>query len=225
MFLSNRRKIWLLSCFCVLIFEGCGSSGGDGNGNVQPNTETKGPFPFSTREPGVYQGDFVITSGGPEDHCFVARKGEIWRIDYFTAGENDRSEIKTDQLYDVDRRRKIYAIMAGPTENHFDDAAKDLFTGKERYQFDEAVGDTGVIKYKMRRGEDVKDEILISVDQASGMIVREEFLSSGADKGNQASFVYEVRNLSQIVDDNLFQIPADYRKVTPNEFFAANKSK
>src|SRR6478672_10101068 len=100
MFLSNPRKTLLLTCVFAFVFGGCGGAGK----NVQPGTgePIKTKFPFAVTEPEVYQGDFVVSVGGVEDRCHLARKGDKWRIDYFNGEEKSRSAMRTDQLYSID---------------------------------------------------------------------------------------------------------------------------
>src|SRR5690349_2023443 len=110
MFLSNPLKILIVSCLCVFLLDGCGSSTADGGHDVSLAGDTKGKFPFSTQEPREYQGDVFITNGGSVEHCYLARKGDKWRIDYFAGNQMSRSAMRNDQLYSLDHRQKIYSV-------------------------------------------------------------------------------------------------------------------
>lgn len=218
MFLSNLRKSFLSLGLCVIILQGCGSTSTSETVPVAAPVETTSEFPFSTKEPEVYQGDIVI-NGREADRTFVARKADLWREDQYRDGSLWLSELFTDKRYSIDHTRKIY-VEEGPSENgveSFTDSPLHVFRGKEFYQFDEIGREGTTVRYKVRTNKYMPDEILIDVDTASGMIVRQEFRSPG-ESPEQASYVYELRNLKIGVDGSIFALPSSYRKVTSAEF-------
>ena len=225
MFLSNPRLFFLLAIFWMTIFQACGPSQTNENKPVSLTDDSNSEFPFSTHEPEVYQGDFVVTYGKTEDHKYLARNGDKWRIDFFRNNEPSQTQIKTDRLYYIDHQRKVYATTpengntvagSGP----FGDIGSNLFRGKEYREFDEIGRDGSLVRYRVRPTDDMKDDIVISVDAPSGMIVREEFRGGAGqtDEGSQPDYIYDVRNLKFEVDDSVFAIPAGYRKVTWKEY-------
>ena len=225
MFLSNPCLFFLLFVPCLLLFQACGASPTNDNRTVSVNGISS-DFPFSTREPEVYQGDFIFRHGQVEDKWFVARKGGFGRLDFFENGELSHSRITADNIYFIDHKRKVYFVpeedkaLRLPQFDSFGDMAHSFFLGKEYREFDEIERANGIVKYKVKKTAGSKDEILISIDETSGLMVRQEFASSDErDKnGSQPALVYEVINLKTVVDDSVFSVPVGYRKVARDEY-------
>lgn len=210
--LSNERKYFLLTCFCGLILTACGGSPISNNAVSAP--EMPGEFPFSTKEPAVYQAEIVATGDGVEKKWLVARDGERWRIDFSENGQPSRTRLRLDVVYSIDHKRKIYTVAetSGETVSGLTDR---FFKGKEYRKFEKIGTENGITKYRILNKNN-QGEIVISVNDGSGMMVREEFLS--ATGSATPSFVYEIRNLKMNIDEGTFVIPAGYRKVTVNEY-------
>lgn len=221
MFLSNPRLFLLVTLFCVAFFEGCGSAQPSANKDISLTGETGNEFPFSTREPEIYQGEFVVITGKNEDRSFLARKGDRWRMDIFRGGERWLTQLKTDKLYAIDHAKKTYAATpetANARDNGPNDMTANFFRGKEYREFDEIGREGDLIRYKVRETDASNTAVMITIDQKSGLMVRQEFRDSGADAGSPAAFVYEMRDLKLEVDDGIFSIPAGYRKVSWDEY-------
>jgi len=222
MFLSNPRSFLLLALFCATFIQACGSSPSNAIGPVSLTVETKGEFPFSTREPEVYQGDFFQSDGINESHHFVARKGNRSRYDRFRIGPW-RTEIMNEAFYTIDHERKIYteqSITPGSPEvgeKHIG-ITNSFFLGKEYREFDDLGHEGGLRKYKVRQKDAAKGEVFIYIDEPSGMIVRQDFTIGNGEAGAKRNFTFEIRNLKLEVDDGVFQVPVGYRKVSQAEF-------
>ncbi len=222
MFLSNPRNPFLLALFFATLFQACSSSGANTNKLISLTAETKSEFPFSTIEPDVYKGEVVVTTGQLEKKWFVARRADQWRLDVVGANGPVISQLKTDRLYQIDHRKKLYAAddAAESDPAPINELTANIFRGKEYRDFDDLGRDGALRKYKIRETESSKGDILIYVDEASGIIVRQEFFEGKADD-NQVSYVYEIRNLKLDVDGSVFAIPAGYRKVSWDEYRAS----
>lgn len=223
MFLSNPRKLLLLIGLLAIILQACGGSQSDQNNDFSSTGATVREFPFSTREPDVYQADIVLNDGVAETRYFVARKGERWRFDTFRGSERSMSEIRSDKFYKLDHRRKIYTadnIESGSASaiGGFAGAMSIYFRGKRYREFEDLGREGGLRKYKVKESADSKETVLIFIDEANGMMVRQEFLSEKGEGGQQPRFTYELRDLKLEVADEVFSIPGGYRKVTADEF-------
>lgn len=223
MFLSTKRKSFLLIAFCLTVLQACGSSQTAENKEVSLGVEAKSKFPFLAKEPEIYQGDLIMSNGKSEDRWFVARKGDKWRYDVFRGAEL-WSQIRSDKLYYVDHRKKVYWEMSSHDNSngdpgHFGDLTRIFFKGEEHREFDEVGRENGLIKYKVRENSQSAGEILIYIDAASGIMVRQEFITKTGEKNPESpiSFVYEIRNLKLDVDDGVFDIPQEYKKVAAAE--------
>lgn len=221
MFLSNLHKPFLLAVVCLMLMQGCGSCGStptNDNSAITVIPVSKSEFPFTTKEPEVYQGVQVI-NGNEADRTYIARKGEHWRYDHFRDGSPSITELRTDKWYLLNHSRKIYAEEPPNAGNNLASVGFDYFKGKEHLDFDVVGREGGILKYKVRETKYMMDEILIYVDEASGMIVRQEFAGKGpGEESVQPSFVYEMRNLKLDVEDAVFALPDGYRKVSAKEF-------
>ncbi len=215
MFLSNPGKFLFLVIFCIVFFQACGGSTVNENKPVPFAADSKGEFPFSTKEPEMYQGDFVVATGQFEKKWFVARKGDRWRFETYRDGGPSFTRLKTDKLYLIDHIRRIYTEdkerLSG--EAFFYDLKYNFFKAKEYFEFEELEAGDNLVKYKVRQTDHMNDEVLIFIDKASGMMVRQEFNGGGAAGRN---YVFEIRNLKLVVDDSIFAIPEGYRKAAPN---------
>ena len=218
MFLSNPVKYFLFVCFFALSLQACGSSQSNVNAPVDLNLPATGEFPFSTKEPEIYQAVLFVESGAFRDKWFVARKNAVWRIDFFDNGEQTRTQINTDAIYQIDHKRKVYTANSENTGT-LSDLTDKFFRGKEYRKFEETGREGDLVKYKIA-GAAGKGDVLISVDEKTGVMMRQEFLASGSES---VPFVYEVKDLKFDVDDSVFQIPAGFRKVTAEEYRTLTK--
>lgn len=212
MFLSNPCQSFLVFAVCLLFLQACGGSQPKENKDISLTGETGREFPFSTKEPEVYQGDLVTISGDVQDHYFVARKGDKWRYDVFRGAERSMSQIRADKLYGVDHQKKTYweIPQQSPAASDARDMTRNFFRGHEYHDFDEIGREGTFIKYKVRDPGEAKGDVVITIDTASGVIVKHEFMSQGKQTPD---FVYEVRNLKIEVEDSIFDIPQGYKKV------------
>jgi hypothetical protein len=206
MFLSNPRKLLVLSVFIAAFLTACGGGAPQPNRQISLAGDEPSEFPFSTKEPEQYQADIVITTGEKEDKFFIARNGVKWRMDFFESGQPVASEMNSDNRYSIDHKQKSYTIAAGgPLTVRADDMARSFFRGKKYRDFEDLGGDGAIKKYRVVSDN---DNIVISIDVASGLIVKEEF----NDKQGSPQMVYELRNLRLAADDSVFQLPKGYKK-------------
>src|SRR5512141_2324912 len=182
MLLSKPRNLILMVSFCAFLFQACGSQ--PKNSNTAPpasNALAKSEFPFSTTEPPTYQGDFYAGSSEYQNRWFVANKGDNWRIDFFKDNKKDWSQLKTDKVYYLDHKKKIYAAEPMSTDNstvqssYFTTLLSGFFKGKEYRHFDDMGREGDLKKYKVR--DDSQDQIILYVDEKTGMVVKQELLA------------------------------------------------
>ncbi len=189
--------------------------------------EMQSDFPFSTKEPQVYQGDFVVSDSSNEYRRFVARNAAKSRFDIFQDGDLYLSQIKTDRIYSLNHKNKIYSASTHEVNSSLFDGGfgsiGDFFRGKEYREFEDLGIEGTLRKYRVRQDESTKDIVLIYVDEQVGMIIKQEFVKSGENQ--TVKFVYEIRNLKLEADDTLFTIPEDYREVTLSEYRTQLKHK
>ncbi|MEO7658612.1 MAG: hypothetical protein ABIV48_03265 [Pyrinomonadaceae bacterium] len=218
--MSNQVKFYLLIAGFAVVFQACSSTASNENKALITLAETKSEFPFTTREPQTYQGEFVVTDGAIERKWFIARNGEKRRFDVFRGDQSFVGEIQAGERFLVNYEKKIFAAPpAGETSGlNIDDLTKSLFSGKDYREFDDLGRDGELRKYKIRKDEITKDDIVIYVNEALGMIVKQEFVSQGDGSGSPVKIAYEIRDLKLEPDDRVFKIPDGFKKVAWSEY-------
>jgi hypothetical protein len=214
MFLSNLFRAFLLAAVCACLLQGCGSTQSNQTTHAPVPVERKGEYPFETREPDTYRGEFVI-DGREGDRTVVTRKGDRWRRDHYHEGEIMFTELKSDKLYAIDHKRKIYAEAPSTiAKDPFNEMTFDYFKGKGYREFDEVGRSGSIVKYKVRQTPEMKDDVFLDFDETSGLIVRQEFKGHSTDANTPAAnYLFEIRNLTLTVDDSNFELPAGYQKI------------
>jgi hypothetical protein len=219
MFLSNPRLFFVLAVFFALILQGCGSPQSNENKFVSLIDESANRFPFPTREPEVYQGDFVVGNGVSEEQYFVARKGDKWRFDVIRNNAPWVTQLRADKVYFIDHTKKTYTVEPDTVQfdpSYFNTLTWGFFRGANYLEFEEVEHGGGLIKYKAKTYKDSRSDILITIDEATGIMVRQDITSEKErmEQGSFVKYIYEVRNLRVDVDDSVFEIPAGFRQVT-----------
>ena len=189
--------------------------------------------PFATKEPERYQATQVMTGGegdGSSSETFIARDGERRREEY-GEGAGRRVYIELPEgRYMLLPSKKLYAEVntktgsrGGGAEVPPDFSPEKLLNESRPETVYERLGEENVngrqtVKYRVT----VRDpetgptliESLIWVDERLGMPVKSETTSFGTH------VTMELRDLRETVDARLFELPADYKKVTLEEVFA-----
>jgi len=222
MFLSNPAKLILVVCLWIALFQGCGWWQNDQNTLTTPVVSApQSNIPFSTKEPEVFQAEFVRSDGTTETRSFYARKGAKWRFDAFDQGNRPlRSIIKAGSLYTIMHAAKVYTEVQ-PSQDPANDTdfGDDIISGLLRQgtyaKFEEIGREGNIVKYRARIENFEASDVVIFFDNSLGMIVRQEFSKLGEQPENM--FIFETRNVKFEVDDALFVIPNGYRKVSPDK--------
>jgi hypothetical protein len=191
--------------------------------------EMKSEIPFSTKEPEIYQAEIISQTfyNGEtlERKVFTARNGEK-RLTVFDAGKKNeiaRLETGAGAALSLYREKKIYAESANnPAVSG--DAASDFLTTewlnqKTTAAFENLGAENDLTKYRVKLGdaENQNSEILIYVDEQIKLPVRQEFYSASGEQ-KTLTFTVELKNFKTEADEKLFELPKDFRKVTPKEF-------
>lgn len=225
MFLSNPAKFFLASILLLFVLAGCRLWQNNQNTGVPPIAETKDEFPFSTKEPEIFQAEIIVTSGETERKTFIARNGERRRIDYNFGQENQHSVLQTDKEYVVSNRKKIYAEILprsplSANQAPQNDLTSELLNRRDYAKFEKLGREGNLTRYRVRINESDASEILIYVDETIGIPVKQEFFSvNGEQKTLQYSV--ELKNFSLETGEELFAFPAGFRHVSVDEFYKA----
>jgi len=226
MFLSNHFKFLLF--FALLNCQACSFCQSKTEATPTPfsSEELISNIPFSTKEPDVYQAEIVLTNyaGGEktERKTFVARRGEKLRYDY----ESKISFVQSsaDKKFSIHTVKKIF-IESGADVGSPGATGDDLqsflsskwLNEKADARFERLGTENNLSKYRVVLADSQSSETLIYVDENFKLPVRQEFYSIKGDEKNLV-FSVEIRNLKLETDEKSFELPNDYKKVTPDEF-------
>lgn len=227
MFSSNSIKF-----FSVLVLLGCQScSYWRGQTNATPVVPPpfvaeplKSAIPFSTKEPDVYQAEIVtIDAGGVEEKTFAAKNGANQLLITNFQGKTETAflQIGANRNVLLAPRQKIYAedeSSAAAKNDGLNDFLKvELINRKTDARFERLGAENNLEKYRATLDDASNSEIIIHVDANLGLPVRQEFYSVGGEQKTLILTV-ELRNFNLQAEAGIFEIPKNYRKVSPTEF-------
>lgn len=227
MFSPNSIKIFFSLVF-ALSFASCGWRQTSGETSATPAPfvaeEIKSGVPFKTKEPENFQFDLIVTTGGGgETKTFEARRGGDYRVDYNAGGNIRISAVNTadGKSFLLLRDKKIYAETSAGQETPSGASSGDLsdvptsewLNAKANAGFTNLGVENGLTKYRVNFDGGDNAETLVYVDENISLPVRQEFYST---RGEERSRVYtvEMRNFKLIAGGDLFEIPANYKKVS-----------
>ena len=178
-------------------------------------------IPFSTKEPEIFQVEIVVTAGETENKMFVARRGALRRFDYNAGAKNQVSIVQSDKNYLIKPGKKIYtenaATGVSDAENWTDFLTTEWLNSKTDAKFFKLDAENNLSKYRVRFGDAEKSETIIFIDEAAGFPVRQEFYSLEGEQ-KILTMTVELKNLKLEAAEDLFVVPADFRKVSREDF-------
>ncbi len=220
MFSSNFCKIFLV--FALAFCSSCRfwqASSNSNSSQIQTNvSEIKSEVPFSTREPEIFQAEFLIKNQETEERLFFYRSSGRTVI---KNGEIATLQNAANKTFYIDFGRKIYVENTPKTKtgNAAAESLNDFLTiewlnQKTDVAYENLGVENGLTKYRVSFES---SESIIFVDENYKMPVKQEFYSI---EGERREMVYsmEIQNIKLQVDENIFEIPKDFRKVSAEEF-------
>jgi hypothetical protein len=231
----SLSKLLIFFAFAAFI-SGCGQAPANKTNSASPipvDRLATSEFPFTTKEPEVYQGDFYAGGDEYQNHWFVARNRDKWRVDFYKDNNKDWSQIKTDQVYYVDHKRKIYAIepyaeKGAVQSTYFSTLLSGFFKDKQYRKFEDLGSEGNLKKYKVQE-DNSQDQLILYVDEPSKMVVKQEFLALNEANGtaSSAKYTYEIKNFKTEAPDDMFEMPAGYKSVEWTQYapYAPGESK
>ncbi len=198
--------------------------------------------PFATKEPQRYQATRISTSSNTtsgsdanepkSSRVLIARDGDKRREDYDLGGFNVSYLELPSAHYALLPSQRIYADLdsepaAGMQTDLLPEFSPDRLLNQSlsesRYEElgNEVVNGRATTRFRVTStnvGEpnSLKSETLIWIDQSLGMPIKSE--TTIAEEGNRAKFTTELQSISENVDSKLFDLPAEFRKVSYGEF-------
>lgn len=226
MFSSNLTKFFAAFALIFTLFSGCRLWQNTGNSNSsstpQVSDDLKSEIPFSTKEPEQFQAEIVVTTGETESRRFIARDGARRRYDFNFGAANQLTSLQADKNYLMLPAAKIYTenteTQTGETDDWMNFLTTEWLSAKRDASFEKLESVENLTKYRVRLNESDASEIFIYVDQISGLPIKQEFFAIGGDGQKNLAYSFELKNLKLETDENLFNVPADFKKVGQEEF-------
>ena len=232
MFRSNSIKFFCVFVFVLSFSTSCSwwKTTSDAPAPPQPFApeEIKSDIPFSTKEPENFSAEFVVTANNRETVTFVARAENKRRFDYNFGAKNQLTVLHTaaNQNILILPDKKLYAesnnaaTVAQAAGNFRDSLTNEWLNTKADAKFTNAGAENGLTKYSVRLNDSDVAETIVFVDEKINLPVRQEFYSIA---GGQKTLTYtlEVRNFKTEAESGLFEIPKNFRKVSPESLRAA----
>lgn len=231
MFKSSAGK----SFFAVLLFFASSCSFWRAGETEAPSptplvaSEIKSEIPFSTKEPEIYQTEIITRNFGNgetfKQKIFTARNGTR-RVTIFNPGETGAItslELAADRRLSIYPGKRIYtesfydSSISGETTNVF--FTTEWLNQKTPATFENLGTANGLSEFRVKLGNTEKSnsEILIYVDENLKLPVKQEFYSINGEQ-RLLMFSVEMENFKTGADEKNFELPKDFRKLSPEEF-------
>lgn len=198
--------------------------------------------PFATKEPSRYQATRISTSSNTasgsdanetmSSRILIARDGDKRREDYDMGGFSVSYLELPSAHYALLPSQKIYADLDSEPESGMPAELLPEFSpdrllneslSESRYEVlgNEVLNGRATTRFRVTStnvGEpnSLKAETLIWVDQTLGMPIKSE--TTIAEEGKNTKFTTELQSITENVDSKLFDLPAEFRKVSYGEF-------
>lgn len=220
MFLAKFFKYFLL--VTLFFCSSCRYWQNSANSNVATNqtnvAEIESEIPFSTKEPETFQAEIITKFEDETEKTFIAQS--IGKV-FLRKGEIATLQTEPNKSFLINFEKKIYVenVEKSVAKENSGETLNDFLTiewlnQKSEAKFESLGEENGLSKY---RTSFENSESLIFVDKNFKIPVRQEFYSL---EGETKTLLYssELQNFKLIVENSLFEVPKDFRKVSLEEF-------
>ena len=222
-----NRSAPLISLLAILVTFSFGCNKGPASeptttGTPQPITSSIPPF--ATREPERYSAKRVITitrNGSPvrEETTLIVRDGENRREEYQSASVATLVYLETSQgRFVLLPGRKVFADLgnqSAPSPSPLESVELGLEQSRGEATYEplgvEQLGSRNTTKYRVSYGGHQTSETLVWIDELLHMPIRTE--TRKFDSSDNVTVVMELRDIKTDVDQRVFAIGADYKKI------------
>ncbi len=172
-------------------------------------------LPFKFEEPNTYTLEMAVTADGIERVTRISRDGARWRYDHGFGSGHQFGSIRGERNFLIDDRRKLYAEIA-PRPDAAAEPLGTWYLSRPDVVFENLGSENGRMRYRVKIDGETTSEIIVYVDDTLKIPVRQEFFSLAGGR-RELQYSVEVRKFSPEPDRTLFDIPAGYKKVRPEE--------
>jgi hypothetical protein len=213
-------KILLPFVISTLLFQACGTAKTGETGSVPPPDAVRAEPPFQNAEPEAYQAEVWQTNAKGTDKFYIARKGDKWRVDNGYGDPNQVTSLHNDKDYVLSFATKTYAEYQ--SGHGYDDRSATveavtmgMINGREKAIYEKTGTEGGMTKYRVTGGPGKPVESIITIDDKVGLpVVKEIYKIEG---GRTLDMTVKLSGFKTEVEDTLFDIPKDFKKVPIEE--------
>jgi hypothetical protein len=208
----------------VLLFcSSCRFGQNSNNSHIATNrptvSEIQSEIPFPTKEPEIFQTEIIAKFEDQTEKTFAAqskgrffsRKGNVATLQ---TEANKSFLINFEKKIYVDNSEKTTVAKISSGEALEDFLTTEWLNQKTDAKFEDLGEENGLGKFRVIFEN---SESLIFVDKNFKIPVRQDYYSLEGETKNLL-YSIELQNFKLIAEDNLFEIPKDFRKVSPEEF-------
>ena len=177
--------------------------------------------PFATKEPEIYQTEILLTANGAENRIFVAVNAAR-RLTIYDLGEKSEFAVMQNGAgasFSIVHRLKIYAENPVNQPYDADDVlpTAELLAEKSDARYERLNTANKTTEYRVILDNSTTSESIVTVDENIKLPVKQAFYATANGQKTLLSTV-ELVNFKLQTDALDFEIPADYKKVSPAEF-------
>ncbi|MCS6873633.1 MAG: hypothetical protein NZM17_03020 [Pyrinomonadaceae bacterium] len=210
-------------CFSLLVFA-CRKSVITNQTNQANQNLSFSERLFETKEPETFQAEIIFRSFDSsseekiEKRIFVARKG----ANRFIRFENNLAYLQRESAFFlIDYAKRMFTESRKRDEPSFEDSVFKFFTSEVlRRRFNSKIEklntEDTITRYVVTIDDSAKSEVILFYDEEKKIILKSEFYSVGAEK--LLLYSVELQNLRFEVDDAIFSLPSEFKKVSLDEF-------
>ncbi|MEP6946858.1 MAG: hypothetical protein ABJA02_13135 [Acidobacteriota bacterium] len=216
--LSNISKYFLVLTLSAATFSACGGVN-SGNNSAAPAVASDAPKtepPYQNAEPEAYEAQIAQIRASGTEKYFIARKGDKWRVDNAYGDPSQITTIHSDNNYVLSPGTKTYAEFE--TGHGYDDRAVTveavtggMINGRDSAIYEKTGSVNGMTTYRVTGIAGKPTESIMTVDEKLGFPVTKELYR--LDGGRALDVTYMLTDYTTDVDDSLFNIPKDFKKV------------
>lgn len=218
--LSNPAILFALCVFAVLAAAACGSSVNNTGFSTPDLAKRVSDIPFPAIEPERYSVEVVVTGDNIERKYHIVRDGFKQRIEFDPGTDSHKIFIRNTTKIMIDPQKRIFAEQPADGGQAFPaDFISDLTQQLLTARFDTVFAFVGTVDgrdiYNAVINDSTVSEMVVYVDKALNMPVKTEYYRING-KEKILAYSTEIRNFKTVVDENMFAVPAGYRKAAYN---------
>lgn len=221
MYLSNRVKFPVSLLLFLFLASACGDSKTPDQSEQTIKIETRDQAAFSTREPEEFSCELVEKAGETTRRLRVARKGEMYRIDYDFESDDQRTVLRGDKYWIIDHARSVFLERdqkGSENSSAFSELTHELLNRGRSLRLKKIREENGLTIFAGKPNNRDDSEFIVYFDESIGLPTKQEMITAD-DNGKTTAYSIEMFNFTTTAEPSLFLLPDGLRKVSDTEFY------